>query len=100
MTQTGFVFGDAADAAEYWRHREWKKWAVDVAAGPAKRPTYKTTLYVRARSQDAAVECAKRNVTRNPNTCRFHARLAGPKELGCVATPGFPVSEVNSWGHI
>ena len=58
--QGRLLFGDEADAVAYWSGHEWKKWAVDVIAGPAKRP---------------------------PRAARFSARLAGPRELGCVPTP-------------
>ena len=60
----------------------------DVIAGPAKRPTYRTTYYARARTAEAAIACVKRNlVKRPPRAARFSARLAGPRELGCVPTP-------------
>lgn len=54
--QGRLLFGDEADAVAYWKDKEWKKWAVDVTAGP-------------------------------PRGARFIARLAGPRELGCVPTP-------------
>ncbi len=86
--QGRLIFGDEADAIAYWRNHEWKKFAVDVKAGPPKRPTFRTTVYVRARTGEAAIECAKRNmITKPPRGARFVARLAGPRELGCVPTP-------------
>ncbi|MFP3709733.1 hypothetical protein SB783_37600 [Paraburkholderia sp. SIMBA_009] len=84
MTQTRFIFSDEADAQAYWADREFKAWAVDVTAGPAKRPTFRQTYYARARTADAAVECVKRNMLRKVAGARFLARLAGPRELGCV----------------
>lgn len=88
MMQGRLLFGDEADAVAYWRGQEWKKWAVDVIAGPAKRPTYRTTHYARARTAEAAIACVKRNLLkRPPRGARFSARLAGPRELGCVPTP-------------
>lgn len=86
--QGRLLFGDEADAVAYWRGKEWKKWAVDVTAGPAKRPTYRTTYYARARTAENAIACVKRNMLkRRPRGARFTARLAGPRELGCVPTP-------------
>lgn len=88
MMQGRLLFGDEADAVAYWCDQEWKKWAVDVIAGPAKRPTYRTTHYARARTAEAAIACVKRNLLkRPPRGARFSARLAGPRELGCVPTP-------------
>lgn len=90
LRQARFLFQDEADAEAYWRDKEWKKWAVDVIAGPAKRPTFRTTHYARARTAESAIDCVKRNLlTRPPRGARFSARLAGPRELGCVPTPAF-----------
>lgn len=86
--QGRLLFGDEADAVAYWKDKEWKKWAVDVTAGPPKRPTYRNTVYVRAKTAQDAVDCAKRNmIAKPPRGARFIARLAGPRELGCVPTP-------------
>lgn len=91
MHQHRFVFPDEADAIAYWGGREWKKWAVDVAAGLAKRPTYRQTFYARARTAAAAVEAVRRGLAfKPPRAARFTARLAGPRELGCVPTPAEP----------
>ncbi|HGO6073744.1 TPA: hypothetical protein ACK3Q6_004476 [Burkholderia cepacia] len=88
MTQTRFLFGDEADAAAFWADKEWKKFAVDVTAGPTKKPTYRQTHYARARDGESAIECVKRNlIVKPPRGARFVARLAGPRELGCVPTP-------------
>lgn len=82
--QVPLNFGDEADAQEYWATREWKKYAVDVTAGPYKRPTYRHTVYVRARTAAEAIHSTKRNLFSKPSRPRFTARLAGPRELGCV----------------
>jgi hypothetical protein len=88
MRQLHIPFGDVADAEAYWRDKEWKKWAVEVAAGPARRPTFARTLYVGARTQERAIECAKQNLTaKPPRGARFSARLAGPRELGALPAP-------------
>lgn len=42
--QGRLIFGDEADAIAYWRNHEWKKFAVDVKAGPPKRPTFRATV--------------------------------------------------------
>lgn len=87
MSQTRFLFSDEADAQAYWADKEFKTWAVDVTAGPAKRPTYRQTFYARARTAEAAIECVKRNMPRKVAGARFLARLAGPRELGCHPVP-------------
>tara|TARA_Y100001951_G_C11297089_1_gene276456 strand:+ start:4683 stop:5813 length:1131 start_codon:yes stop_codon:yes gene_type:complete len=53
--QVQIHFGDEVDAQEYWATREWKKYAVDIAAGPYRRPTYRHTMYVRARTAAEAM---------------------------------------------
>jgi hypothetical protein len=79
---------DQMDATAYWRDKEWKKWAVAVIAGPAKRPTYRTTYYACARTAERAIACVRREMfQRPPRGARFTARLAGPRELGCVPAP-------------
>ena len=94
MTQGRFIFPDEADAIAYWASRESKKWAVDITAGPTRRPTYRRTEYVGARTAEAAVESARRQIlTRPPRGANFRARLAGPRELGCVPTPANDDSE-------
>lgn len=89
MNRAGLLdlFPEVRESAEFWSTREWKIWAVDMIAGPTKRPTYNTTRYVRARTAEAAVACVKRNlVVRPPRGTRFTARLATWRELGCVRT--------------
>jgi hypothetical protein len=77
---------DAADAARYWKGKEFKKWAVDVSAGPEKNPTYQQTHYARARDKKSAIASVKQNMVTRVARARFVARLAGPRELGCVPT--------------
>lgn len=77
---------DTADAARFWEGKEFKKWAVDVTAGPVKRPTYNQTHYARARNEESAIEAVKENMITKVSRARYQARLAGPRELGCVAT--------------
>ncbi|WP_050453747.1 hypothetical protein [Candidatus Burkholderia verschuerenii] len=83
MNQVRFLFSDEADAQAYWADKESKSWAVDVTAGPAKRPTFARTFYARARTADGAIEAVKRNMFETVRGARYHARLAGPRELGC-----------------
>lgn len=78
---------DRATATAYWRDKEWKIFAVDVTAGPARRPTYVQTWYSRARAPERAIECVKREAWGLPGRARYVARLAGPEELGCVPAP-------------
>lgn len=77
---------EAVDAERYWRDREFKKFAVDVSAGPERRPTYKHTFYACARSYERAIATVKRDAGAMPRQARFRARLAGPRELGCLPT--------------
>lgn len=79
---------DAAVAVAFWRDKEWKTWAVDIVAGPTKKPTYCARWYARARCGETAIACVQRNlISRPPRGARFTARLAGPRELGCIPTP-------------
>lgn len=78
---------DRATAAIYWRDKEQKVYAVDVTAGPHRRPTYAQTWYARTRSPERAIECVKRQAYGLPARGRYSARLAGPRELGCVPAP-------------
>ena len=88
LTQQRLIFPDEADAIAYWRGREFKTWAVDVQAGPARRPSYRQTVYVRARTGTAAAEVARREIyPAPPRSAQWGSRLAGPRELGCVPTP-------------
>ena len=58
LTPQRLIFPNKADAIAYWRGREIKTWAVDVQAGPTRRPSYRQTVYVRARTGTAAAEVA------------------------------------------
>jgi hypothetical protein len=77
---------DALDAERYWRDREWKKYAVDVSAGPERRPTFQRTFYAHCRSGERAIATVKTTAISLPSRARFVVRLAGPRELGCVPT--------------
>lgn len=80
--------GDHALALRCWADKEWKKWAVDVVSGSGRKPSFGRTIYVLARTAESAVACARRNMyERVPRGAQFRARLAGPHELGCTATP-------------
>lgn len=86
--QLAFVFSqDEFDAIACWRGHEFKVFAVDVTAGPERRPIYASTFYARARQPEGAVRAVRRDAYGLPSRARFHARLAGPRELGCVPTP-------------
>ncbi|MEM5387897.1 hypothetical protein VSR68_30545 [Paraburkholderia phymatum] len=89
--QQRFVFQDEADAIAYWADKEFKKWAIDVTAGPEKHPTYSRTFYACARTSGRAIECVRRDMLHKPAGARFRARLAGPRELGCVKVEGSDV---------
>ena len=86
IIQGRLVFSDEADAIRYWQHREWKTFAVDVAAGPLKKPSYRQTFYVRARTPDGAIAAMARHALNVPRGARKIPRLAGPRELGCIPT--------------
>ena len=79
---------DAYLAAEYWKDKEWKKWAVDITSGHVRKPTFSRTEYVRARTSEDAIACIKREsfLAAPPRGSRYAARLAGPYELGCRPT--------------
>ena len=87
LTPQRLIFPDEADAIAYWRGREIKTWAVDVQAGPARRPSYRQTVYVRARTGTAAADVARREIYPTPpHSAQWRSRLVGPRELGCVPT--------------
>lgn len=77
---------DAELAARYWADKEWKTHAVDIRTGPPNKPTYKRTVYVRARTAADAEAWARTNRTllNTPKRCWIKARLAGPRELGAT----------------
>ena len=83
-TQQRILFGDEADAHAYWKNREWKTYAVDLVTGSGKKRKVIHTMYVRARDEEGARECARENdVHRSPKPF-YCPRLAGPRELGCT----------------
>lgn len=82
-----FMTQDEEDAARYWRDREVKVFAVQVLAGPRKRPTFDCIYYARARTGAGAISAVKRGAVGLPKRAEYGVRLAGPRELGCVPTP-------------
>ena len=88
LTPQRLIFPDEADAIAYWGGRKIKTWAVDVQAGPARRPSYRQTVYVRARTGTAAAEVAQREIyPAPPRSAQWRSRPVGARELGCVPTP-------------
>lgn len=78
---------DADDARAYWGCREDKKWAVHAWTGSEARPTNERVVYVRARTRELAINVARHCTHHSwPARTQFAARLAGPRELGCVST--------------
>ncbi|MCK9709875.1 hypothetical protein [Pseudomonas syringae] len=82
--QQRMFFGDEADAHAYWAHREWKTFAVDLIIWSGNKRTLLHTMYVRARDDAGAVDCAVKNDIRRKPKPRYFPRLAGPVELGCT----------------
>jgi hypothetical protein len=81
-----FVSQDELDGRRYWADKEWKTYAVDITAGPQRKPTHRSTQYVSSRDVASAVATVKgRAYMGIPSGARFFARLAGPRELGCVS---------------
>jgi hypothetical protein len=82
-----FTQEDQAAAAAYWQGKPAKVFAVDMEAGPINgKPTFSATSYCRARSALRAVEAIKRHGVHEVRGVRYRVRLAGPVELGCIAT--------------
>lgn len=75
---------ETALAERAWEGYEIKKFAVDVVAGPSRRPRYGRTFYAQARNAERAIATVKRDALGIPSGATFTARLAGPRELGCV----------------
>ena len=73
---------DAEMARSYWATREHKIFAIDLTAGPRKRPHFSARMYVRATTERKALDSARRNCVHRVAGLRYHARLAGPLELG------------------
>lgn len=71
------------DPVAYWSTREVKIWVVEIS----RRVGYETkkhTMYVRSRTRDGAEQCARENTFIRGNVSA-RARLATPRDLGCVA---------------
>ncbi|ERJ32927.1 hypothetical protein L810_5404 [Burkholderia sp. AU4i] len=83
MKQQRILFPDEVDAIAYRLDKEVRVWAVDIASGSERRPTYRHTYYARARTADRAIKCVKENLTGRTSGARYRARLAGARELGC-----------------
>lgn len=82
----GHLSPDAQRAHAYWAGHARRIYAIDLEAGPRKKPTFKATMYCRASSTVKALESARRNCVHRVAGLRYHARLAGPFELGCKQT--------------
>lgn len=80
------LFPEARESQEYWATREFKTWAVTLATGPEKKPTQRYVMYIRARTLEGAIKCARENNLFVKGRPRVHARLATWRELGCVRT--------------
>ncbi len=81
------------DAVEYWSTRPVKIWVVEIS----RRINYETktqTMYVRSRTRDGAEKCARENTYVRGNVSA-RARLATPRDLGCVlGASGNPISGI------
>lgn len=66
------------DPAAFWRDHEYKKWVVIVEGGQKR-----DVKYVSAFDQDGAQQCAIDNCFL-PGRLTARARLATPRDLGCV----------------
>jgi hypothetical protein len=72
------------DAVGFWSTRPVKIWVVEVS----RRINYETRthmMYVRSRTRDGAEQCARENTFIRGNVSA-RARLATPRDLGCVPT--------------
>jgi hypothetical protein len=70
------------DAVGYWSTRPVKIWVVEVS----RRVGYemkKHTMCIRSRTREGAESCARENTFIRGNVAA-HARLATPRDLGCV----------------
>lgn len=66
------------DPAAFWRDHEYKKWVVTVEAGQKR-----DVKYVSASDQEGAEQAAIDN-SYLPGRLTARARLATPRDLGCV----------------
>lgn len=71
------------DSVACWEGKEFKVFVVHLEVGRGRgRVTH--TMYVRARAADTAIRVARFHTTLKRPRC--HARLATPRDLGCVVT--------------
>lgn len=75
---------DGFDPVAYWSTRDVKQWVVEVTRGSG-RDQQKHTMYIRSRTRDGAEQCARDNTFIRGNVSA-RARLATPRDLGCVRT--------------
>lgn len=86
MAQHRFLFDEEAEAEQYWKNKEFKKFAVDaIARFGTKKQSVLRTYYARARDHAGAILAIKAQAYDIPARVRLVARLATPRELGCVA---------------
>lgn len=74
---------DGFDAVSYWADKPFKKWVVAVGRWNGSRFVGQT-LYVRASTCERAEQSALANVA-GTKRLEARARLATPRDLGCVA---------------
>lgn len=75
---------DGFDPIAYWSTRDVKIWVVEVTRGSG-REQKKQTMYVRSRTREGAEQTAREN-TFIKGKVSARARLATPRDLGCVRT--------------
>lgn len=78
---------DQFNAEQYWSGREFKVWVVHLSM--TRRVNRRTvrdseTKIVRARQKSGAIRCARHH-SFMPARAQADARLATPRDLGCVA---------------
>ncbi|MCV2423374.1 hypothetical protein LNV47_22560 [Paucibacter sp. DJ4R-1] len=72
-------------AEAYWATREFKVYAVTVLARRRYEPDWERTYFARARTPAGAIRATKAHMFESPPTTpHFTARLATPRQLGCV----------------
>lgn len=72
-------------AEAYWATREFKVYAVTVLARRRYEPDWERTYFARARTPAGAIRATKAHMFESPPTTpQFTARLATPRQLGCV----------------
>lgn len=75
------------ETEKYWAGKPFKKWVVYVSKtrGYSSKPITTDKLYVRASSYESACRSGKDN-SMLTGRVSVSARLAGPGDLGCIAT--------------